>query len=117
MSWGRWKNRTKFGVRTDPAGVAKRTRNGRVFASQKEARTYDKLMLLEVSGAISDLRLQPRFPLVVNGILICTYISDFQYIEEGKEIVEDSKGFKTPDFIIKWKLVQVLYPELTFRLT
>ena len=117
MSWGRWKNRTKFGVRTDPAGVAKRTRNGRVFASQKEARTYDKLMLLEVSGGISDLQLQPRFPIVVEGTHICTYIADFRYVEDGKEIVEDAKGFKTPEFILKWKLVQVLYPELTFRLS
>lgn len=116
MSWGRFK-RSKYGVRQDPAGVAKRTRNGRTFASQKEAKRYDGLLLLELSGQISDLVLQPRFPIVVNEVHICTYIADFRYQESGKEVIEDSKGFKTPEFILKWKLVQVLYPELTFRLT
>lgn len=88
-----------------------------MFASQKEAKRYDGLQILELSGQISDLTLQPRFPIIVNGVKICTYIADFRYVEEGKEIVEDAKGFKTPEFILKWKLVHVLYPELTFRLT
>lgn len=116
MSWGRWR-RSKYGVRQDPEGVRRRTRNGRVFASQKEAKRYDGLLILEMSGQISDLILQPRFPIVVNDVKICTYVADFRYVENGQDVVEDAKGFKTPEFILKWKLVHVLYPEFIFRLS
>lgn len=37
----------------------------------------------------------------------CCYISDFVYtdVEMGKTIVEDTKGFKTKDYLIKRKLM------------
>lgn len=34
-----------------------------------------------------------------------TYIADFVYTRGGKTIVEDAKGFKTKDYIIKKKLM------------
>jgi hypothetical protein len=37
------------------------------------------------------------------------YIADFVYTEDGKRIVEDSKGFKTKDFIIKRKLMLYMH--------
>lgn len=126
MSWGRWKNRTKFGVRTDPAGVAKRTRNGRVFASEQEARRYDQLILLELHGSIRNLSFQPKFDFIVTvtapGKEDCVieklrYVGDFQYEENGVAIVEDVKGYETDTWRRKKKLFEKLYPEFVLRIT
>jgi hypothetical protein len=35
----------------------------------------------------------------------CSYIADFVYEENGIEVVEDTKGIKTKDYIIKRKLM------------
>ena len=35
----------------------------------------------------------------------CSYIADFVYEEGGNQIVEDTKGMKTKDYIIKRKLM------------
>jgi len=35
----------------------------------------------------------------------CSYIADFVYIENGRIIVEDTKGFRTKDYVIKRKLM------------
>jgi hypothetical protein len=45
----------------------------------------------------------------VQGKLICTYVADFKYLENGKEVVEDVKGFKTPVYKLKKKLVEAIY--------
>ena len=37
------------------------------------------------------------------------YIADFQYTENGKTIIEDSKGFKTKEYLIKKKLFEFKY--------
>lgn len=92
------------------------------FHSQKEAVRYGDLKLLEKVGEIQDLKLQPRFELQPafkkNDKTFCaiTYIADFEYVEAGKYIVEDTKGFKTKDFIIKQKLFEYKYPELSLRI-
>ena len=96
-------------VRTEVDGV--------MFASKAEARRYSELKLLLKSGAISELELQPKFPLTVKGVKIATYIADFQYQElersSGKSnrklIVEDVKGVKTPAYRLKKKLYEVIY--------
>lgn len=124
MRWSRatfGKRKSKFGVRTDRAGVQKRTRNGKVFASQKEARTYDKLTLLELAGEIKELRFQVKFDLKIGDALICRYYADFVYFEkiegEWREVVDDAKGFQTPEFKLKWKMMHALYPQYIFKLT
>lgn len=85
--------------------------DGIKFASKAEARRYADLKLLERAGHIKDLKLQPRFPLVVNGLLVCTYVADFSFVytKSGNEVIEDTKGVKTKDFIIKAKLFHALY--------
>jgi hypothetical protein len=35
----------------------------------------------------------------------CSYIADFVYTEDGKQVVEDAKGFRTQEYIIKRKLM------------
>jgi len=86
---------------------AKRTQcNGLWFASKKEAARYWELMLMERSGVITGLELQVKFPIVVKGIKVCTYIADFRYrTPYGDVIVEDVKGVRTPVYNLKKKLM------------
>lgn len=86
---------------------------GIVFDSQAEARRYYALKLLEKSGDVVDLELQPKYQITINGKHICTYIADFQYSFKGPggytEIVEDVKGYKTAVYRLKKKLVEATY--------
>src|SRR5512133_1834187 len=90
---------------------AKKTEiDGYVFSSRREANRYSELKLLEAAREIKDLELQPKYPCVVNGELVCTYIADFRYkTASGHEVVEDAKGVKTAVYRIKNKLVRALY--------
>ena len=94
--------RSKYGNRRVSVGSLS-------FASQKEARRYRELDLFQKAGEISDLALQPRFPLKVNGQLVCTYVADFSYREkDGELVVEDAKGYRTREYILKSKLFEAL---------
>ena len=83
--------------------------DGIKFDSKKEARRYSQLKLIEKSGAISELSLQPRFDLIVNDKKCGFYKADFKYIENGKEVIEDVKGILTPVYRLKKKLVKAIY--------
>ena len=90
----------------------KLTIDGEVFDSQKEARRYRELAMLEKAGQISDLKRQVRYELIpaqrIGGKVVeksCVYIADFVYTENGETVVEDTKGFRTKDYIIKRKLM------------
>jgi hypothetical protein len=96
------KYRTKYGNQ-------KTEYDGHKFDSKKEARRYQDLKIMEQAGAISNLKLQVRFPLTIGGILICTYVSDFTYKEGSRECVEDTKGFKTPEYKLKKKLMKAIH--------
>lgn len=86
-----------------------------VFDSALEAKRYKQLKLLEDVGTIKNLMLQPKFNLMdsykYNGktIRAIDYIADFMYEEDGKRIVEDVKGIRTKDYIIKSKLFMKKY--------
>ena len=96
------------------------------FDSKKEARRYGELLLLERAGAITGLRRQVKYILIPaqyeeyerygkNGNRLkdgkrllekeCAYIADFVYSENGKMVVEDTKGMRTKDYVIKRKLM------------
>ena len=98
--------RSKYGAR-------KVMVDGMRFDSQKEARRWLELRLLERAGEISDLQRQVRFELIPAqrdgaGRLMeraCYYIADFSYNEAGNKVVEDAKGVRTPEYIIKRKLM------------
>lgn len=94
------------------------TVNGQVFDSKKEANRYKELRLLEKAGAIKDLRTQVKFTLIpsqrdeATGKVIereCSYKADFVYEEDGKTVVEDVKGFRTKEYVIKRKLMLYQY--------
>jgi len=87
------------------------------FASQAEADRDAELQILAKRGVIFDLKRQPKFPLIVNGVKVGTYIADWRYreaigIKSAINVVEDKKGVQTPAFRLKWKLAQALYPSV-----
>ena len=89
--------------------------NGIRFASKREAARYGELSNLQRAGVIAHLELQPRFPLIVGVHLICTYVVDFRYLENGRSVTEDVKGFKTPEYKLKRKLLLATHPGIDHR--
>lgn len=85
--------------------------DGITFDSKREAARYLELRLLERSGAISNLRLQPKFELHVAGQKVCRYVADFAYLDSDTllAIVEDVKGIKTPVYRLKAKMLKAEY--------
>lgn len=99
-------------------GAKKTVVDGITFASKKEAKRYGELKLLERAGEITDLRLQPRYPLEVAGIKVATYVADFSYLDTRERhrpdgiaffVVEDVKGMKTPMYRLKAKMFAAQY--------
>lgn len=84
--------------------------DGIKFPSIKEAIRYNDLKMMQLAGEIFDLKRQVTFKLEINAIVICSYRADFVYRDKkGKTIVEDSKGFITPEFKLKQKLMKAIY--------
>ena len=85
--------------------------DGIEFDSAKEAKRYTKLRALEEEGKIQHLRLQVPFELVpsfeCDGVKYrgMSYVADFVYYRDGKQVVEDCKGFKTAEYKLKKKLM------------
>jgi hypothetical protein len=81
-----------------------------MFDSVAEAKRYNELKFFLSASEITNLELQPKFPLEVNGQLVCTYIADFSYWSHGCRVIEDVKSdaTKTPQYRIKVKLLKAL---------
>lgn len=101
---------TKYKARPTVIGMTR-------YDSQKEAKHCEGLKLLERAGQIRNLELQPKFPLVVNGIKVCTYIADASYFQNNSRIIEDvkSKPTMTPIYRLKIKLLKALNPGIDHR--
>ena len=89
-------------------------RNGEKFDSIKEYQRWVELCILEQGSLISDLKRQVKYVLIpsqrIDGKVVereCSYYADFVYKdnETGQTVVEDTKGIKTKDYIIKRKLM------------
>ncbi len=96
-----------------------------IFDSGTERDRYRVLREAQERGLICDLRLQVVFTLIPRQTervevklktktkvveKFCehplTYQADFVYLKDGKEVVEDSKGYATEDYIIRRKLMR-----------
>lgn len=84
------------------------------FDSKKEANRWVELAIMQKNGEITDLDTQVVFELipaqrdpVTKKVLerAVHYVADFVYYRGNEKVVEDTKGFKTPDYIIKRKLM------------
>ncbi len=109
--------------------------DGIEFDSKKEAARYSELKVMQRAGIIHDLKLQQVFELIpaqyeyintgeyykagknkgkpkIKKICVekaCAYKADFVYECNGKTVVEDTKGFRTKDYIIKRKLMLYIH--------
>lgn len=121
MGW-QYNRRNKYGAR-------KVTKNGLIYDSKKEARRAGILEALEKAGAITDLRRQVKYVLIPTqrepdtigpkggrkpGKVIereCYYLADFVYTitATGETVIEDTKGVRTKEYIIKRKLMLERY--------
>jgi len=99
--------------------------DGITFDSKKECKRFQELSLLEKAGAIKNLQRQVKYTLipaqrepntvgsrggVKKGKLLereVAYYADFVYTdaESGETVVEDTKGVRTTEYIIKRKLM------------
>ena len=106
--------------------------DGNVFDSKKEAKRYLELKMLERAGHITDLKRQVKYVLIPaqyepsdevfvkgkekgkpkKGRLVereCAYYADFVYGQGNVTIVEDTKGVRTAEYIIKRKLMLFIH--------
>ena len=88
----------------------KTVRDGITFDSIAEANFYSELKLMERAGEVCEVQLQPPFKIVIDGMLICTYKADFMFWDcvEKRTRVVDVKGFPTPEFKLKRKLMKAV---------
>ena len=99
------------------------TVDGHPFDSQREARRYKELKLMERAGVIKDLELQPKFELLptirteTETLYKVSYYADFRYTDTktGGVVVEDVKGYKTKTYILKKKMLLHKYQGIDFR--
>ena len=97
-------------MRRNKFGEKKTVVDGIKFDSGRESRRYLELKMLQKAGEIQGLRLQVPYLIVVNEKKICKYVADFVYTDtNGNEIVEDSKGFRTPEYRLKAKLMLAVH--------
>ena len=112
-----------------------KTEDGLTFDSKKEMNRYYALRKMEDKGEIWNLKRQVKYTLLapqyemvpvqlktkVSHKKVClfretAYVADFVYIDmkTGERIVEDTKGMKTPEYIIKRKLM-LYYHKIKIR--
>lgn len=109
--------------------AVKITFNDETFDSKRELGRYTELLKLQDKGIIKDLARQVKYVLIPTqrepgtigprggirqGKLLeneCSYVADFVYqiVETGQIVVEDTKGVRTKDYIIKRKLMLFVY--------
>lgn len=102
-------------IKRSKYGAKKTVVDGITFDSQAEATRYGVLKIVQASGLITDLRLQVPYQITVNGKKVCRYVADFVYSENGKEVVEDVKGMRTPVYNLKKKLMEAVFGVVIFE--
>lgn len=114
---------TKSKYHNEPVTV-----DGVRYDSKNEMRRFNFLKLMEMSGEISNLRYHVKYTLFPKGTVEIRrlpdgtemelkrydrehwYEADFVYVtKDGKEIVEDFKGFETDTFKEKRDILKKLY--------
>jgi len=121
------KPETKKKYRNEPMMV-----DGIKFDSKKEARRYQELLMQIKAGLIFDLKVKPKFKIMVLGQSLCNYTADFSYeetifpatglvdgsfVETKILVVEDTKGkdpktgwdTRTPVYNLKKRLMRIVF--------
>jgi hypothetical protein len=118
MTWRNYKSGSKY--HSQKVSIAEE-----IFQSKKEARRWLELKNMEANGLISGLQRQKKFVLIpaqyepdtkgprggrIKGKLLereVAYYADFVYFDEHEKdfVIEDTKGVRTAEYIIKRKLM------------
>jgi hypothetical protein len=118
MAWRNYKSGSKY--HSQKVSIAQE-----IFDSKKEARRWLELKNMEANGLISGLQRQKKFVLIpaqyepdtkgprggrIKGKLLereVAYYADFVYFDEHEKdfVIEDTKGVRTAEYIIKRKLM------------
>lgn len=109
----------KFGARRSPCA------HGHTHASAKEARRCNDLHLLEHTGEIAGLQIEPKFVFEIDGKPVlhtngrkAVYTPDFSYIERGTKVCEDVKGndaTKTEASTLRMAFARAMWPSIDWR--
>ena len=96
--------------------------DGEKFDSMKEYKRWCELKLMQRTGMIKNLERQVKYVLIPaqydHGKCLereCSYFADFTYIQNGKLVVEDVKGYRDPNsagyakFVIKRKMMLYIH--------
>lgn len=131
MAWQNYnpgRHRKAAGGSGEKYGNEKIVSDGEVFDSKREYRRWCELKLLEKAGEIWGLERQVKFVLIpaqheYTGEVYkrgkhkgepkpgkcleheVSYIADFVYFTDAEQVVEDCKGMRTKDYVIKRKLM------------
>lgn len=116
------------GPKQNKYGNSKVEYDGHTFDSSKELRRYQQLKYLEAAGEIKDLQMQVEYVLIPSQFEVvghtkagkektkcierkCSYYADFVYtdISTNETVVEDTKGMRTTEYIIKRKLMLYIH--------
>lgn len=103
--WLMWMKGSKYGNRkTEVDGIT--------FDSRKEASRYCELKMMAKAGMIRNLELQKKYELIpkTDKFRACYYVADFVYeMYNGQPVVEDVKGCRTKEYMLKKKLLYAKY--------
>ncbi len=103
---------------------AKKTacQHGHLHDSRREAVRCNELHLLQRAGNIQALTIQPKYEFAINGDWLmmlngqrAKYTPDFSYIENGRQIAEDTKGMVTEAFRLRAALFRHLFADIELR--
>lgn len=106
-----YKTLTKSRGRRSKYGAQPVNIDGLRFDSKKEAARWNQLVLLERAGVIQGLRRQVPFVLIDKSKYgrAIKYVADFSYMQDGVEIVEDAKGYRTDVYKLKKRMLAERY--------
>lgn len=95
-----------------------------MHASKREAKRCGELHILLRAGEIDALVIEPTYELAIDGKHVkmgnghtAKYRPDFTYLENGRVIAEDVKGFIVRDFPLRAAVFRHCYPEIELRVT
>jgi len=101
-----------------------------IFDSIKEYSRFQELKILERANKIKNLERQKKIVIQEKGeyrqktIKEIYYKADFVYVRNGVQVVEDVKPFDkktgkyrtTQDFRLKWKMMKLKFPDISFEI-
>jgi len=100
-------------MRSGKYNAKKTVYNGNLYDSKAEASFAAKIDLLKKAKGkdkVISVTRQVDFPVIVDGEKICTYKLDFLVVtNDGGKHHFDVKGFATPVYKLKKKLVEAIY--------